>query len=45
MRRLFEGMSYSYIGVVRMNDPEVMERIAEALERIAYFLEFVSERR
>jgi hypothetical protein len=22
-----------------MNDPEVMERIAQALERIAYFLE------
>jgi len=23
-----------------MNDPEVMERIAAALEKIAYFLEF-----
>jgi|TARA_R110000772_G_scaffold45927_2_gene104995 hypothetical protein len=26
-------------GVVCMNDPEVMERIMEALEKIAYYIE------
>ena len=31
--------AYSYSGGDLMNDPEVMERIANALESIAFFLE------
>ena len=34
-----------YEGGIRMNDPEVMERIADALEKIAYYIEVEVGRR